>query len=664
MSDTSIATLLDQAMAQQRAGHLAEAESLYRLVIAREPNHAEALHMLGVLACSEQGDATKGLELVRRAIAADPRAAMAWCTLGQILAATGNPQDAAAAFQRCLALQPDPSVIGDVAFALARCLHTAGRNEEAIAASNQVLNIRPDHVDALILLGTLLYSAGKTREAIAAFTRATTLQPNSHVAHNNLGNALHDDGRLDQAEAALRRAITLRPDFDLAHSNLANVLKDLGRLGEALTEMRASIALNPQNEVSHSNLLFALHLHPDVGPDQILRECQIWNDRHARPLRFEIIVHTNDRSVDRRLKIGYVSADFREHPVGRCLLPIIRQHDSDQSEITCYSGTARIDATTQAFRGTADRWRNVAGWTDERLARQIREDGIDILVDLALHSEGGRPLTFARKPAPVQIAFAGYPSTTGLEAMDYRISDSYLDEQSADRDALYVEKTLRLPHSCFGCFDPDPPAASLNEPPVEQNGFVSFVSLNNFAKVNQITIDLWASVLTAVPTARLWVRAPQGSARCRVADGFERRGIQPSRIEFLGHVPRSQYFELFHRFDIFLDTFPYSGHTTTIDALWMGVPVVSLAGQTAVSRGSFSILSEIGHPEFVGFNSTQFLQIATQLAGNLPLLRELRLSLRPRMRASALMGAAGFTANLQRVYRDIWKDWCGKQPKQ
>lgn len=664
MSDTSIATLLDRAMAQQDAGHLAEAEVLYRQVVAREPSHAGALHMLAVLACSERGDAPEALELVRRAIAAAPQVAMAWCTLGQILAATGNPQDAAAAFGQCLALQSDPAVVPDIAFSLATCLHATGRVEEAIAACNQVLDIRPDHFEALILLGTLLYSAGKTSDAIAAFKRATTVQPDSHIAHNNLGNALHDNGQLDEAEAALRRAIALRPDFDLAHSNLANVLKDLGLLDQALAEMRASIDLNPQNSVSHSNLLFALHLHPYAGLQAILRECQAWNDRHARALQSEIIAHANDRSIDRRLRIGYVSPDFREHPVGRCLLPIIRRHDSDQFDVTCYSGTLRIDATTRAFESAAGRWRDVAGWTDQRLAGQIRHDGIDILIDLALHSEGGRPLAFARKPAPVQIAFAGYPSTTGLETMDYRISDSFLDEASADRDSLYVEKTLRLPHSCFGCFDPGPPAPSLNQPPLEKNGFVSFVSLNNFAKVNQITIDLWASVLAALPTARLWVRAPPGSAQRRLIQEFERRRVEASRIEFLGHVPRSQYFQLFHQFDIFLDTFPYSGHTTTIDALWMGVPVVSLAGQTAVSRGSLSILSEIGHPQLVGFNSAQYVQIATQLAGNLPLLHELRLSLRQGLRASPLMEAARFTANLQRLYRDIWKDWCLREPKQ
>jgi predicted O-linked N-acetylglucosamine transferase (SPINDLY family) len=300
----------------------------------------------------------------------------------------------------------------------------------------------------------------------------------------------------------------------------------------------------------------------------------------------------------------------------------------------------------------------VSSWTDEQLAGQIRQDGIDVLIDLALHSEGGRLPTFARKPAPIQMTFAGYPSTTGLEAMDYRISDAFLDELTSDRDQLYVERTLRLPHSCFGCFEPQGPPTPLNPPPVEHNGFVSFVSLNNFAKVTSATIDLWAAVLRAAPTTRLSIRASQGSAQLRVQQTFQQKGIDPSRIDFLDRVPRGQYFELFHRFDIFLDTFPYTGHTTTIDALWMGIPVVTLAGQTAVSRGSFSILSEIGHPELTATTPEDYTRLATSLAADLPRLRHLRSSLRDSLRASALMDAPRFTSNLESLYRRIWRSWC------
>jgi predicted O-linked N-acetylglucosamine transferase (SPINDLY family) len=659
MSDRSIATLLNRAMVQQNAGHMAEAESLYREIVARDANHAHALHMLGVLACSERGDATEALELVRRAISADPQhATMAHCTAGQILVTMGKPQDAAIAFGRSLALQPEPSIAPDITFELAKCLHAIGCLDEAMSACNQVLAVRPDHAETLNLLGNLFYATGKTEQSIDAFRRAAAIQPDSHFVHNNLGNAFHEDWRLDEAEAALRRAIALRPDFDLAHANLGNVLKDLGRLDEALAEMRAAVDLNPQNPVSRSNLLFALHLDPKVGPQQILRENRTWNDRHARPLRASITSHRNDRSPDRRLRIGYVSPDFREHPVGRCLLPILRRHDRQQFEITCYSATSRVDAATDVFRSVAACWRDVSAWADERLAEQIRQDGIDILIDLALHSEGGRLLTFARKPAPIQITFAGYPSTTGLEAIDYRISDAFLDEPTPDRDKLYVEQSLRLPHTCFGCFEPEGPPTLLNPPPVEQNGFISFVSLNNFAKVTPGIIELWASLLRALPAARLTIRAPMGSAQKRLHEGFLQRGVDPPRIDYVGRVPRAQYFKLFHRFDIFLDTFPYTGHTTTIDSLWMGVPVVTLAGQTAVSRGSFSILSEIGHPELTARSPEAYTRIATELAADVSRLRQLRSSLRDRLRASALMDAARFTSNLESVYRRIWKRWC------
>jgi len=658
MSDTSIATIFERGLQEQKAGHAPAAESLYRQVLARQPDHPGALHMLAILICNEHGRAEEAVQLLRRAIAAGPAGAMAYCTLGQILAASGNASEAIAAFDKSLALGPEPGAAPAIQFDRAQCLHAVGRMGEAAAACRQVLAAQPENVEALNLLGVLLYSAGQAQRAIVLFRQAVALRPDFHFAHNNLGNALHDDWQLDAAEAALRQAIALRPEFDLAHGNLANVLRDLGRLDEAIAEMRASVALNPDNPISHSNLLYAMHLHPDIGPEQIFREHRIWNQRHARPLYAGIAAHSNDRSVGRQLRIGYVSADFREHPVGRCLLPIIAGHDRGGFEITCYSGTHRSDAMTEAFRSAADRWRDVGSWSDQQLAAQVREDRIDILIDLALHSEGGRPLLFARKPAPVQVTFAGYPSTTGLETMDYRISDDFMDPSSAaSRDDFYTEKTIRLPHSCFGCFDPPDDPIPVNTPPVEKNGFVTFASLNNFAKVTAATIDLWVRAMGAVPSARLLVRAPRGSARARLLERFARAGIGPARIGFLERVPRSLYYSLYHQIDLCLDTFPYTGHTTTIDALWMGVPVVSLAGQTAVSRGGLSILSEVGLGDLVADSPDQYVRIARELAADLSRLRQIRSTLRDRLSRSAIVDKSRFVHSLETLFRQVWTDW-------
>jgi len=538
----------------------------------------------------------------------------------------------------------------------AAALQKAGRLTESQAALREVLNRHPDHPAAVHLLGIVAGRLGQTAESVQLLRRAVQLQPHSAQAHNNLAFALRLSSSADEAITEFNRAIQIKPDFAEAHSNLGNALIDVGQFDQAITSHRQAVRLNPDDGKEHSNLVFLLHYHPGYDARMIHEELRRWNQRHAEPLKKLIQPHANNRDPDRRLRIGYLSPDFREHPVGQNLLPLLREHDRRQMEIFCYSNVVRPDTRTDQLRGYADVWRSIVGLPDSQVVSQIRQDGIDILVDLALHSAGNRLLVFAHKPAPVQVTYLGYCGSTGMDAMDYRLSDPCLDPSDSDL-TIYSEQTIRLPETywCYGVAGPTPEPSP---PPAVTAGYVTFGCLNNIVKVSPPALDLWAEILQAVPRSRLIVHCHPGTRLDVTREQFARKGISPDRLEFPSRRPWHQYVETYGRIDIALDPFPWGGGITTCDALWMGVPVVSLAGRTAVGRGGASILSNVGVPELIARTPQQYVQIATHLAGNLTRLSELRRTLRPRMRASPLMDAPRFARNVEAAYRQMWRNWC------
>ncbi|HMD52957.1 MAG TPA: hypothetical protein VKJ65_00200, partial [Phycisphaerae bacterium] len=378
-----------------------------------------------------------------------------------------------------------------------------------------------------------------------------------------------------------------------------------------------------------------------------------WNALYAAPLRRFIQPHPNDRNPDRRLRIGYVSPDFRQHVVGRNLLPLLQRHDRANFEIFCYSNVIHADSMTEKLRSHADQWRNITDQTDQSAAQMIRNDRIDILVDMSLHMAGNRLLIFAAKPAPVQATFMGYPGSTGLETVDYRLTDPYLDPPGMF-DAFYSEKSIRLPET-FWCYDPLAEEASVNELPALKNNYITFGCLNNFCKVNDDVIALWGKVFTAIPDSRLLLSAPAGESRERIPRALEKIGIDPRRLEFADFLPRSKYLMLYHTMDIGLDTLPYNGHSTSLDSFWMGVPVVTLVGKTAVGRAGWSQLCNLDLKELSAPTPEEYVEIVTKLAGDLPRLAELRRTLRPRMQVSGLMNAKRFADNVEAAYREMWR---------
>ena len=578
----------------------------------------------------------------------------------------------------------------DEAFALALRHHQSGRLAEAEQGYRKILQMQPQHPDSLHLLGIIALQTGNPEPALTLIQRAVDLRPDGAVYRNNLGQVLERLGRVDdaarayeaaielgpgdaeplnnlgrlregqghlaEAEAHYRKAIKLNPQYAEPHTNLGNVLKDRGELGEAIAAYRRAIALRPDMSSLHSNLLLTLHYHPDYSPADIAREHRQWAERHVVPLAFERRAHRNDPDPGRRLRVGYVSPDFREHPVARFILPLLENHDRRQLEVCAYHDVTRQDEVTKLIRKHVDRWRDVAVLTDGQLADQVRDDGIDILVDLAAHSGRNRLLVFARKPAPVQVTYLAYCSTTGVDAIDYRLTDRCLDPPGEDA-SHYFERSVWLP-DCYWCYSaPALPPESL--PSSERRpGPLTFGCLNNFAKVTNPTLELWMQLLQRVPEARLLLYA-RSEQHCERVRGFlNRAGVGESRAEFVGRQPFEDYLQTYREIDVALDPIPFGGGTTTCDALWMGVPVVTLAGRTAVSRGGSSLLANIGLGELISRSPEQYVNLAARLIGDADGLAALRRELRARLESSPAMDSRGFARGLEAVYRAMWHKWC------
>jgi predicted O-linked N-acetylglucosamine transferase (SPINDLY family) len=369
-------------------------------------------------------------------------------------------------------------------------------------------------------------------------------------------------------------------------------------------------------------------------------------------------VYVNDRSPNRRLRIGYVSPDFRNHCQAFFTTPLFSNHDHRQFEIFCYADVATPDAFTQLLRSYADGWCDLTGMNDAQIAARIAEDRIDVLVDLTMHMKRNHALVFARKPAPVQVCWLAYPGTTGLTAIDYRLTDPFLDPPGMF-DRFYAEESIRLPDT-FWCYDPLASEPAVNDLPALQDGYITFGSLNNFCKLNEGTLGLWARVMQSVERSRLMLFVSNGSHRDRTLGFLVNRGIAADRVTFVTRQTRPRYLQQYHHIDVGLDTFPYNGHTTSLDAFWMGVPVVTLVGHTVVGRAGLSQLTNLGLTELIAHTPDEYVEIVAKLCGDLPRLAHLRSTLRHRMEHSPLMDAPRFAKNIEAAYRQMWQRWCAQ----
>jgi predicted O-linked N-acetylglucosamine transferase (SPINDLY family) len=714
-----VGSLLDNAKKCIAAKQMDQAEFLARRVIEVEPDNVTAHHLLGVIA-GQTARSDLAIESLSKAAKLSPRDHSIKIDLGRALMGAGRKREGVSTFEDAVRLRPEdeqalnnygislqalgcyPESIGPLQkvaikrpdwtvarAALIYALRRVGRINDALEEARRYVNDYPESPEAHLELGNALNEIGQFGPAVQSFQRAIDFRPANAVAYNNMATALREAGLAPKAIAACRKAIELqadfpeaylnlavsledldrhedaleafrqglklRPDFADAYNGLANVLYGCGYFDEALAHYRKALELRPGYVEAHNNLLYQLNFHPDYSPEAVYQEHKAWNEQRALPLAKFIKPHANDRNPERQLRIGYVSPNFRDHVVGLNLIPLFDHHDREKFHITCFHGSPKQDLITQEFRKRADGWHSINKLSDEEVSEMVRREKIDILVDLTLQMDGSRLLIFARKPAPVQVTFAGYPGTTGLTTIDYRLTDPYLDPPGMN-DSFYSERSVRLPHS-FWCYYTEGDRPPLNPLPALERGFVVFGCLNNHVKVNAEVLALWKRVMEAVPNSKLLLAAPHGEHRKRVCSQMQ---LEEGRVQFAGKLPREAYLETYQLIDICLDTFPYNGHTTSLDSFWMGVPVVTLCGRSAVSRAGFSQASNLGLTELVANTPDEFVRIATELAENFARLSEIRGTLRQKMLRSPLMDAVGFTRGIEWAFREMWREWCGR----
>ncbi len=644
----------DALHAQQK---LDEAATSYQEALRRDRDYVDAHNNLGTI-LNGQGKSEAAVAHYLAALRVRPDCAAAHTNLGGAYLALGQFEDAIASYRA--ALRIDPQIV-IARHNLGTLLQQQGQLTEALACFDEALRIDPRNPSLHMARGSVLQMQARFDAAIASFQAAVHIDPNYAEAYNNMGVAWGDQGLRDEGIECLERAISLDPRYAAAESNLSGSLQYLGRLDEAVVHGRRSVELEPSNSGFHSNLLYLLNYHPAEDPASIAVEHRTWARRHADPLFAASAPHTNERTPTRRLRIGYVTPNFKDHAVNFFSEPILASHDHAQFEVFCYSDVRQADATTRRLQGYADQWRETAWLSDQQMSDLVRRDQIDILIDLNGHIGGGsRMLAFARKPAPVQVTYIGYQNTTGMLAMDYRLTDDYCDPPGTT-DALYTEQLVRLPRSFF-CYLPSSDAPAVTRLPASALGYVTFGSVNNFNKISPAVLTTWAKLLVRVPHSRLVVRADMtDSLRVYLERSFANHGVDSERLELVNRLPRLGYLELIDRLDIALDPFPFNGHTTTCDCLWQGVPMVTLSGDSYASRFGGSGLVTLGLDAWIARTAAEYVQIAAAMAADLERLAQLRAELRPQMAASPLLDFVGFTRNLETVYRRMWIDWCAKR---
>jgi predicted O-linked N-acetylglucosamine transferase (SPINDLY family) len=688
MPELTLAQALETAVAHHQAGRLAEAERIYRQILDLVPDHADALHLLGLVAV-QVGHTAAAIDLIGRALAVEPEAGVYHSSLGEAYRRAGQPEQAIACFHRAIAIQPDHAEAHNN---LGNTLWGLDRLDEAIAACRRAIELKPDLAEAHNNLGNALQDAGRLDEAIDALDRAIALRPGYAAAHSNRGSLLSDLGRLDEAIDAYHRALQLQPDLAEAYLNLGNARKDQRRLDEAIDAYRQAIALRPRfaaaynnlgtaslaqgdheeaiqaysqlrtlrpgDAAPHSNLLLCSQYRTGVNLAELARTHAEWDECHGASLRTDGKPWKLDRNPERPLRLGFVSPDLHRHPVGYFLVRVLENLDRRLFQAVCYQSRAGRDDLSDRLEAAASEWHDVASLDDGALADQIHSDRIDILFDLSGHAAYHRLLVFARRPAPIQVTWLGYVGTTGLSVMDYLIADRFHVPPGAE--VHYRERVLRMPDG-YVCFDPPSEAPPVGPLPALERGYVTFGSFNNLAKITPEVIALWAEIVSRLPGSRLLLAAPAlDSARVqrRLSAAFAAAGADAAHVEFLGMMPRRDLLAAYNTIDLALDPFPYSGGITSCEALWMGVPVVTYPGETFAGRHSLSHLANVGLTETVATDARDYVERALRIAQDLPRLAGLRAGLRDRMARSPLCDGKRFARHFMTLLRDVWRQWC------
>lgn len=662
-----------------------EAERSYRRAIELDSDFFQAhLNLANLLRDRERFEEAECE--YREAIRIKPDLALASGNLAAMLVRHGRAADAIAVYREALRIVPD-SVAS--LRALARLLYEKRELEDSARLYRAAISREPGHADDLNSLGVVLKELGQGADALKCWEQAARIAPRHADAHNNLGVMYRMLRQSQRAIEHLREALRLGPDDATSAANLSHALLEFGQVSEATEVARTVVEKHPDNADGHLMLGFALvqraqieeaisqfidaHQAAPASPGPIsnaLFASLYSNQRSAAgilALHRELVAKLpkgggsqlrekgkkkGRRLTERALRVGYVSPNLRSHPVAYFFEPILSHHDRSQVEAICYSTSEASDGVTARLRPHAALWRECASWSDDRLAAQIRSDEIDILVDLAGHTAEGRVQLFQRKPAPVQVLYIGYPCTTGLAEMDWIIADDRVCPPGFER--FYAERVMRLDGS-FWCYQPREHSPAVGPLPARANGFVTFGSFNTLPKISPTTIALWVRVLEAVPDSRLILKA-LAFADEATREIFQRRfaaaGIETRRVVIEPPtMEHGNFLSEYNRLDIALDPVPYNGGTTSCEALWMGVPVVTLPGEHFFSRMTLSFLHNLGLADLAAPSLDDYVRIAAELAGDLSRLESLRMTLRSRMAASPICDATRAVHELELAYR-------------
>lgn len=637
-------------------GKHGEAEASFRHALKINKNFAEAHSNLGAT-LHDVGRFKDAESCYRKALQIKPELADAHYNLGNTLKSLSRLNEAEVCYRK--ALQLEPRLVGAYNN-LGLVLQATGRLEEAETVLRKALQIRPDSFETRNNLGSTLQDMGRLEEARLEYMQALQIKPDHAEILSNLGNTLHDMGRLVEAEAAYRKALASKPDFDQALCNLGTTLQDMGRLDEAVEYFRHALQINPAYLKARSNLLFSLNLSMKFSPEDCLAEARsfgqvVSSKVSSRYTKWPVAIQPE------RLRIGFVSADFRNHPVGYFLENVLGRLASSKLELIAYPASHKNDELTARIKPFFSRWQPLYGKSDEAAARLIHDDKVHILIDLSGHTQHNRLPVFSWKPAPVQIAWLGYFATTGVPEIDYIIGDPHVSP--ADEAGHFTEKIWQLPE-CYWCFSEPDVRVDVSPLPALSVGHITFGCFNNLSKMNDAVVDLWAKVLHAVPGSKLFLKYSQlndPQMRETTLQRYARYGIASDRLILEGSSPRTEYLACYHRVDIALDPLPYPGGTTTMESLWMGVPVISMRGKRFLSHAAETIAHNAGLSEWIASTEDDYIAKAVSFSSELKRLSGLRAGLRRQVVASPLFDAARFARNFEEAMWKIWAQWLERQ---